>query len=127
MKAFRNPAHTKMKAAATARIMAKLIRTSRKLKNFARKVFVINKGMKIGPNKAVTPYKMNALQLIVISNNLGDSRSMVTHPATTTHMRIGADERAKLGIGDGVVRLSVGLEHAQDLINDLKQALENRK
>jgi len=70
---------------------------------------------------------MNALQLIVISNNLGDSRSMVTHPATTTHMRIGADERAKLGIGDGVVRLSVGLEHAQDLINDLKQALENRK
>jgi O-succinylhomoserine sulfhydrylase len=66
---------------------------------------------------------LNALRLIAISNNLGDSRSLITHPATTTHMRIGAEERAKLGIGDGVVRLSVGLEDVSDLRADLGQAL----
>ncbi len=66
---------------------------------------------------------MNALNLIAISNNLGDSRSMVTHPATTTHMRIGESERAKLGISEGVIRLSVGLEHVEDLIADLATAL----
>jgi O-succinylhomoserine sulfhydrylase len=66
---------------------------------------------------------MNALRLIRISNNLGDSKSLVTHPATTTHMRIGAEERARLGIGDGVVRLSVGLEDPADLMDDLAQAL----
>jgi O-succinylhomoserine sulfhydrylase len=66
---------------------------------------------------------MNALRLIAISNNLGDARSMVTHPATTTHMRIGAEERARLGIGDGVVRLSVGLEDVLDLQDDLGFAL----
>ena len=48
---------------------------------------------------------------------------MVTHPATTTHMRIGAEERAKLGINDGTVRISVGLEDVQDIIDDLEQAL----
>jgi O-succinylhomoserine sulfhydrylase len=66
---------------------------------------------------------LNALRLIAISNNLGDARSMVTHPATTTHMRIGAAERAKLGITDGVIRLSVGLEDVRDLQADLAQAL----
>lgn len=66
---------------------------------------------------------MNALRLIAISNNLGDSKSLVTHPATTTHMRIGAVERARLGIGDGVIRLSVGLEDAADLEADLARAL----
>ncbi len=66
---------------------------------------------------------MNAFRLIAISNNLGDSKSLATHPATTTHMRIGADERARLGIGDGVIRLSVGLEDPEDLIEDLEQAL----
>lgn len=66
---------------------------------------------------------MNAFRLIAISNNLGDSKSLATHPATTTHMRIGADERARLGIGDGVIRLSVGLEDPEDLIEDLQQAL----
>jgi O-succinylhomoserine sulfhydrylase len=66
---------------------------------------------------------LNALRLIAISNNLGDSRSMVTHPATTTHMRIGAEERARLGIADGVIRLSVGLEDVRDLQTDLGQAL----
>lgn len=67
---------------------------------------------------------MNALRLIVISNNLGDSKSMVTHPATTTHMKIGAEERARLGITDGVIRLSVGLEDPADLAADLTQALD---
>ncbi|MDQ2804499.1 MAG: PLP-dependent transferase, partial [Pseudomonadota bacterium] len=66
---------------------------------------------------------MNALRLIAISNNLGDSKSLATHPATTTHLKIGADERVRLGITDGVIRLSVGLEDAQDLIEDLDQSL----
>ncbi|AHJ61828.1 O-succinylhomoserine sulfhydrylase [Granulibacter bethesdensis] len=67
---------------------------------------------------------LNRLQLIAISNNLGDSKSLVTHPATTTHMRIGEAERARLGIGEGVIRLSVGLEDAEDLCADLAQALD---
>ena len=67
---------------------------------------------------------MNALQLIAVSNNLGDSKSLATHPATTTHMRIGVDERVRLGITDGVIRLSVGLEDAADLLHDLAQALD---
>ena len=66
---------------------------------------------------------MDALEVIDISNNLGDSKSMVTHPATTTHLRIGAEERARLGISDGAVRLSVGLEDVADLIEDLGLAL----
>ena len=66
---------------------------------------------------------MNALRLIVISNNLGDTKSLVTHPATTTHLKIGAEERARLGIGDGVIRLSIGLEDVADLQDDLSQAL----
>jgi O-succinylhomoserine sulfhydrylase len=67
---------------------------------------------------------MNAFEVITISNNLGDTKSLATHPATTTHMRIGAEERAKLGITDGIVRLSVGLEDVRDLIADLDQALD---
>lgn len=67
---------------------------------------------------------MNALRLIAISNNLGDSKSLATHPATTTHMRIGADERARLGITDGVIRFSIGLEDAMDLRTDLANALD---
>src|SRR3954453_20134445 len=66
----------------------------------------------------------NALRVIDVSNNLGDSKSMVTHPATTTHMRIGAEERARLGIGDGTIRLSVRLEDVADLIDDLAEALD---
>jgi O-succinylhomoserine sulfhydrylase len=73
--------------------------------------------------KHATFEALNRLQLVDISNNLGDAKSMVTHPATTTHMRIGAEERAKLGIGDGTVRISVGLEDADDVIADLTQAL----
>ena len=66
---------------------------------------------------------LNRLKIVDISNNLGDAKSMVTHPATTTHMRIGAEERAKLGITDGTVRISVGLEDVADIIDDLHQAL----
>ena len=66
---------------------------------------------------------LNRLQLVDISNNLGDAKSLVTHPATTTHMRIGAEERAKLGITDGTVRISVGLEDVDDIVADLVQAL----
>ncbi|MCB4824804.1 O-succinylhomoserine sulfhydrylase [Roseicella aerolata] len=66
----------------------------------------------------------NALRIIDVSNNLGDSKSMVTHPATTTHMRIGPEERARLGITDGTIRLSVGLEDVADLIEDLAEALD---
>jgi O-succinylhomoserine sulfhydrylase len=66
----------------------------------------------------------DALRLIDISNNLGDSKSLVTHPATTTHMRIGPEERARLGITDGTIRLSVGLEDVNDLLEDLAEALD---
>ena len=66
---------------------------------------------------------VNALEIADISNNLGDSKSLVTHPATTTHQRIGEEERARLGISDGMLRLSVGLEDPIDLIKDLERAL----
>lgn len=66
---------------------------------------------------------LNALEIIIISNNLGDAKSIVTHPATTTHQRLSEDQRAALGITPGMVRLSVGLEDAGDLIADLRQAL----
>jgi O-succinylhomoserine sulfhydrylase len=67
---------------------------------------------------------LNALKIVLISNNLGDSKSLVTHPATTTHQRLSPDQRAALGIGDGMVRLSVGLEDAGDLLADLTVALD---
>jgi O-succinylhomoserine sulfhydrylase len=67
---------------------------------------------------------MNALQLVDVSNNLGDAKSLATHPATTTHLRVGAEERARLGITDGTIRLSVGLEDVADLIDDLSAALD---
>lgn len=65
----------------------------------------------------------NALQIVGISNNLGDAKSLITHPATTTHKNLSDADRAELGISDGVVRLSVGLEDADDLIRDIDQAL----
>lgn len=67
---------------------------------------------------------MDALRLVDISNNLGDSKSLATHPATTTHMRVGEEERARLGIGPGTIRLSVGLEDVADVIEDLAEALD---
>ena len=66
---------------------------------------------------------LDALRIVLISNNLGDSKSLVTHPATTTHQRLSAEQRAALGIGDGLVRLSVGLEDPADLEADLLGAL----
>jgi len=65
----------------------------------------------------------NALKIIKISNNLGDVKSLITHPATTTHQRIGAEARAELGISDGLVRISVGLEDITDQLADIDQAL----
>ena len=67
---------------------------------------------------------LNALQIADISNNLGDSKSLVTHPATTTHQRLDEEERDRLGISGGMVRLSVGLEDPIDLIGDIEQALD---
>lgn len=66
---------------------------------------------------------LDKLQLIDISNNLGDAKSLVTHPATTTHRAMGPDGRAAIGLGDGVVRISVGLEGTDDLIADIDRAL----
>ncbi|MDF0599989.1 O-succinylhomoserine sulfhydrylase [Psychromarinibacter sp. C21-152] len=67
---------------------------------------------------------LNALEICIISNNLGDSKSILTHPATTTHQRLSEDQRAALGITDGLVRMSVGLEDTDDLLADLRQALD---
>ncbi len=65
----------------------------------------------------------NALEIILISNNLGDAKSIITHPATTTHQRLTPQARASMGISEGTLRLSVGLEDPADLIEDLQQAL----
>jgi len=66
---------------------------------------------------------LDKLAIIDISNNLGDSKSLITHPATTTHRAMGPEGRAAIGLGDGVVRISVGLEGTEDLIADLDRAL----
>lgn len=67
---------------------------------------------------------LDGLDIALISNNLGDARTIVTHPATTTHQRLTPESRAAIGIGDGMVRISVGLEDAADLIADFRQALD---
>jgi O-succinylhomoserine sulfhydrylase len=67
---------------------------------------------------------LNALKLIGITNNLGDAKTLITHPTTTTHQRLTPAQRAELGIGDGLVRLSCGLEHPDDIIEDLLTALD---
>lgn len=66
---------------------------------------------------------LNGLKLIRISNNLGDAKSLIVHPATTTHQRFSPEVRASMGIGEGLIRLSIGLEHADDLVADLAEAL----
>jgi O-succinylhomoserine sulfhydrylase len=68
---------------------------------------------------------MDALKLIRISNNLGDAKSLITHPATTTHQRLTPQQRAELSIGEGLVRVSVGLEHPDDIVEDVLSALES--
>ena len=67
---------------------------------------------------------LNSLKIVIISNNLGDAKSIATHPATTTHQRLPADQKEALGITDGLIRFSAGLEHPNDLIDDILQALD---
>ncbi len=94
---------------------------------------IVRRQMKAGSNlvafeiaggKAAAFRFQDALRLVKISNNLGDAKSLITHPATTTHQRLSPAARAELGISDGLVRLSCGLEHADDLVEDLLSALE---
>jgi O-succinylhomoserine sulfhydrylase len=77
----------------------------------------------IAGGKAAAFRFLNTLRLIRISNNLGDAKSLITHPATTTHQRLKPEARAELGITDGMLRLSVGLEAIADLAADLDRAL----
>ncbi|WP_179374807.1 trans-sulfuration enzyme family protein [Winogradskyella wichelsiae] len=92
------------------------------------------KQMKLGGNVVAFEIKggieagrkfLNSIKLLSLSANLGDTRSIVTHPASTTHAKIPEDVRLETGITSGLIRVSVGLEHPEDIINDLKQALEN--
>jgi O-succinylhomoserine sulfhydrylase len=66
----------------------------------------------------------NAVRIIRISNNLGDAKSLICHPSTTTHHRLGEEARLEFGITQGMLRLSVGLEDPGDLMDDLAEALE---
>jgi len=66
---------------------------------------------------------LDALELIDISNNIGDSRSLMCHPASTTHHNMGPEAREAMGIGEGMLRINIGLEDPEDLIADLDQAL----
>ena len=77
----------------------------------------------VGGKKGAFAFQ-DALKIVRISNNLGDAKSLITHPATTTHQRITQVQRDELGISDGMVRLSVGLEHPDDLIEDVLTALK---
>jgi len=81
-------------------------------------------GFEVKGGKAAAFRTLNALKIARISNNLGDAKSIVTHPATTTHQRLTPAARAELGISEGFVRFSAGLEHRDDLIEDLDAALE---
>jgi O-succinylhomoserine sulfhydrylase len=81
-------------------------------------------GFEVKGGKAAAFRTLNGLKLSRISNNLGDAKSLVTHPATTTHQRLTPEARAELGISEGFIRFSAGLEHADDLIEDLYAALE---
>jgi O-succinylhomoserine sulfhydrylase len=81
-------------------------------------------GFEVKGGKAAAFRALNGLKLARISNNLGDAKSLVTHPATTTHQRLTPEARAELGISEGFIRFSAGLEHRDDLIEDLQAALE---
>ena len=80
-------------------------------------------GFEVRGGKAAAFRTLNGLRLAKISNNLGDAKSLVTHPATTTHQRLAPEARAELGISEGFIRFSAGLEHPDDLIADLDGAL----
>jgi O-succinylhomoserine sulfhydrylase len=81
-------------------------------------------GLEVKGGKQAAFRVLNELKLAKISNNLGDAKSLVTHPATTTHQRLKPEDRSALGISEGFIRFSAGLEHADDLIEDLTAALE---
>jgi O-succinylhomoserine sulfhydrylase len=81
-------------------------------------------GFEVKGGKAGAFHCLNALKISRISNNLGEAKSLVTHPATTTHQRLTPEARAELGISEGLIRFSAGLEHADDLIEDFEAALE---
>ena len=125
--------------AASAQVIAEGLHADAVLKN------VIYPGLSIHPQNALTVAQMgaggtvlsidagsqsaafkllNALEIWTISNNLGDAKSIATHPATTTHQRLSADTRASLGITEGLIRLSVGLEDPDDLLADLRYAID---
>ncbi|CAI8258606.1 MAG: O-succinylhomoserine sulfhydrylase [Polaribacter sp. SA4-10] len=95
---------------------------------------VAKKQMKLGGNVVAFELKggisagrtfLNKIKMCSLSANLGDTRTIVTHPASTTHGRLSEEHRLEVGITDGLVRVSVGLENVNDIINDLKQALED--
>lgn len=95
---------------------------------------IAKKQMKLGGNIVTFEIKgglnagksfLNAIKLCSLSANLGDTRTIVTHPASTTHSKVALEDRLKVGITDGLIRISVGLEHIDDIINDLKQALDS--
>ena len=67
---------------------------------------------------------LNKIKMCSLSANLGDTRTIATHPATSTHSKLSNEERAAVGITDGLIRLSIGLENIQDIIEDIDQALE---
>jgi O-succinylhomoserine sulfhydrylase len=112
-------------------------------KNIARLIYpgrpdhpqadIVRKQMKAGSTLVAIEVKggkegafrfLNGLKLAGITNNLGDAKTLVTHPTTTTHQRLTPEQRAELGINDGLVRFSAGLEHPDDVIEDLLTALE---
>ena len=94
---------------------------------------IAKKQMKLGGNVIAFEVKggiekgrefLNALKMCSLSANLGDTRTIATHPASTTHSKLSLDDRLEVGITDGLVRISVGLENVEDIIEDVKQALE---
>ena len=95
---------------------------------------IAKKQMKLGGNIVAFEVKggieagrkfLNAIKLCSLSANLGDTRTIVTHPASTTHSKLSETDRFEVSITDGLVRVSVGLENVEDIINDLNQALKN--
>ncbi len=95
---------------------------------------IAKKQMKLGGNVVAFEIKggiekgkqfLDNIKLCSLSANLGDTRTIITHPASTTHNKLSTEDRLETGITDGLVRISVGLEHIDDIINDLKQAIES--
>ena len=95
---------------------------------------IAKKQMKLGGNIVVFEVKggiesgsqfLNKIKLCSLSANLGDTRTIVTHPASTTHGKLSEEDRLEVGITDGLIRVSVGLENINDIINDINQALED--